>query len=232
MERMKRAGKWILRQRWWWPFASLLAMALLFPLFRSPQSRDIRSPQFLAAAKALPAGAAVNFDDFALHTGPPPAFADRFVDDQSLDRLAHTRYKQGLTKGDLLKWEDLESSRPERQIPAGHRAYVILPENPWLAHAGDRIDILVRPHHSGDEPLVLAENVLVLERMGRGTKGEVIVALRQRDLELLEKAKQQGKLSIAVLGKTDFAANRSNSSRRHRRPSRRVRSVEIITGAE
>lgn len=232
MERLKRGAKWLVRQRWWWPLVSLCLLAVLLRWTKASENRDIRDPQYLKALKALPAQGTVDLDDFELHTGAIPPFPERFVNDQSLDRLRETRYRRAVEPGELLRWEDLEDARPRREIPPGHRAYAILPDNPWLARGGDRIDILVRPQRPGGEPVVLAESVLVLERLGRGTKGEVVVALRQRDLELLEKAKQQGKLSIAVLGKADFASDRPHSSRRHRRQSRRVRSVEIITGAE
>lgn len=232
MERVRRGIKWLIRQRWWWPLVSLCCLAILLRWTTASNSHDIRDPQLLKALKSLPANGPVDLDDFELHTGALPQFPERFVDDQSLSRLKESRYRRAIAPGDLLKWEDVEDARPRREIPTGHRAYVILPENPWLARGGDRVDILVRPHHHTGEPVVLAENVLVLERLGRGTKGEIVVALRQRDLELLEKAKQQGKLSIAVLGKADFASDRPNSSRRHRRQHRRDRSVEIITGAE
>jgi hypothetical protein len=224
---------------------ALVMLSLGIHWWRRAESPSFRAPHFLKVLHDLPAGGQFDFDDFAIVTDPT-ADSREFPSDQDVEQLRGGRLARNIRSGELLRWTDFESPslQVRRQIPPGHRAYVIQPENGWLARPGDSIDILLRPTREGEEPIVLAERVLVLQRLVASSRdhkgGGLVIAMRQRDLELLEKAKQQGKLSVAVLGTNESGSNRSGVSAPGRRAGKarkprfpaRSQPIEIITGAE
>lgn len=227
MDRIAKALRWLMRQRWWLPLMAVFTAALW--VRPGPTAPVEENRRYLTATRALTAGGRVRVEDFEI-ARQAQAPADG-VTDQQVDWLRGMIYARDLAPGEILTLSAMKGGPALSQvIPPGHRAYAIHPENPWLAKAGDHIDILVRPSDGSRPPLVLVEQVGVLQRRGEGGQGELVVALRQREVELLEKAQQQGKLSIALLGKEDSRRSRPPGPARKSSRTRRSSSVEVIIG--
>lgn len=232
MDGLKRGIGWLVRRKWWLPCLSVVSATFIVAAARSWEMRKDRGG-VLIAAHDLDKGGRFDRSDFNLN--PSAELTSNTVTDRDVLRLEGAVYGKSIRQGEPLTFDRLtaKASLWKGTIPRGHRAYGIAPENPWLAKAGDRIDIWLRPESSDNAPFVVVAGVLVMDRVQSGRVAELLVAVRQRELELLEKARQQGKLSIALLGETEpEAGHDARGARRDGHRSRRARrppTIQIVT---
>ncbi len=205
---------------------------------RRRREERIEDPRYLVARRELPAGQPVTAIDFtfaskaALGEAPPGALTD-----QELHLLHGATTRAPLRAGECLTRAAVRSiAAPEtlsKKVPRGMRAYSIDPGGTLELSAGDHVDVLLSPHDEKDAPFVLVEGALILKP---ATDGEVVVAVSSAQIQILEKARRQGKLTVALRNPMDDSPGRpeSNGSRgqRRRRPAGNHRSIEIFSEGE
>lgn len=214
--------RWLKRHRAWLVVGALL---LLLSVLLLPGERGVQSVRReLIAKRDLSRGERFSPDDFRIHPNRSLSNGEG-VTDQQIHLLSGATYAVFKAAGEPLKFTDLELGRAagrNRAIARGHRAYTIPVENARLVRSGDRIDILLRPNNRDSSPVVLVSDVEVLDRSGPGERADVTVSVPRRELQLLEKALQQGKLAVALLGEKE-----PTEPRRPRPPGRERRALRI-----
>ncbi len=91
------------------------------------------------------------------------------------------------------------------KVPKGFRAYALCVETVLPVQAKDRVDLV---HSEKRSAAQVAEDLLVLGVRPCEGGREVILAARPKDVELVEKARQTGKLTIVIRNPADKKRNR------------------------
>lgn len=195
------------------------------------KERRIDEPRYLVARRPLPAGQPVTGLDFALTPAPRDAASAReAVTDQDLHLVQGAVTAAPLAAGDVLTFSALDLARaPDRLgavVPRGLRAYALRDVDALEIDGGDRVDLVLSPHDARENAMTLVEGVTVL----RARKGEgLIVALSAADIQVLEKARHKGKLTVALRNPMDAPPAGAASGRALLRPRKRGNRIEILS---
>jgi hypothetical protein len=100
-------------------------------------------------------------------------------------------------------------------------------DNGHWAKRGDMVDIFVRPRRVQGPPVIVVEGIEILDRIEHGNEQELTLALPQREVTVVEKALQIGKLSIALIG-ADEKKNGLKKQRARHTFQRRSPRVEVL----
>lgn len=148
---------------------------------------------------------------------------------EHLPYILKSQLSTSLRAGDFLRLSHLILNKGNERptIGRGYRAYSIRVDNGHWAKRGDTVDIFVRPKRVQGPPVVVVEAVEVLERADQGNEQELTLALPQREVTVVEKALQIGKLSIALIG-ADEKKGGLKKSRARRTSPRRSSRVEVL----
>ena len=169
----------------------------------------IETPRYLCAARDLPPSHPVVVTDFTYrHADDGEAIPAGTYTDQDWHLLTGRRLSEGLSRGELLTERRLAPRRLSARVPKGRRAYALEMENELDLKPGDRVDVV--------SSRTLIEGLLVL---GSG-ENRVVLAATGAEIELLEKARQSGKLTLVLRHPDDV-------SRPQRKPRRRSGGIEI-----
>lgn len=206
--------------------------------FFSARAQGIRDPRYLVARRELSAGQAVHFLDFTF--SHQQNVAKGALSDQDLPLLRGATLNRTVKEGEILCIDALQrpfdSTALGASIPRGLRAYPIRPSNSLSVRRGDRVDVLLEPESPSEMPFALLEGPLVLQvdvdADSRGSE-EVVLALSSDDIQLLEKAHQRGKLTIALRNPSDEAPAAGRQTRHHLwRSAKRRPQIEILSEGE
>jgi Flp pilus assembly protein CpaB len=204
----------------------------------SAKTRRIEEPRYLVARRELPAGQPVTSIDFTLADAgglggevPPGALTD-----QELHHLKGAATRTPLKAGQCLTRDDVRWPDPPeplaKAVPRGLRAYSLDGDPGLEIRAGDRVDVVLNPSDEKSPPFPLVEAALVL-RIGR--QGDLVVAVSSPQIQLLEKAKRQGKLTVVLRNPSDDSPLQSGiGARRARgpRPQKGRHSIEVLSEGE
>jgi Flp pilus assembly protein CpaB len=196
-------------------------------------TNDITDPRYLVSVRDLPTGEPLNIIDFTFRTirrdKPQGALTD-----QELHLLNGAKLIRPLYKGGLLLLENVilaKGGRLSNSIPRGMRAYTIQPANTVPLRSGDKIDVLWSRGGEREMPMNLLSGATVLNCVYHGERAEVVIAVGGHDLPALEKAREYGKLTIALRNPEDVGSSEMQAaSQRH--PFLRAqhrRGIEIIS---
>jgi len=196
----------------------------------------INSPRLLVVRRALQEGHPISFLDLTLgnESGPIPAGV---LTDQDLALIKGATTNRSLASGEYLTLTSLNLSPMlaglGRSIPKGLKAYPILASNGRYIRPRDRVDVLLTPLSRSDIPITLVEGVLVLQSSAKHELHQVILALSSREIRVLEKAKQKGKLTLILRSREDEPLNNKRRSN-DRILKRRVTApkIEILSEEE
>ena len=139
------------------------------------------------------------------------------------------RLLRDLKAGEWVFSSDLEKMKGNtlsQQVPAGFRAYSLEVDSRLPIAAGDKIDLIYRSDISTELPVTLLEAVQIL--MADLEQERLVVAIRPSDLPLLEKARQTGKLSIALRNDMEGPTRGKRASLSRKRAKR----IEVWTEGE
>jgi len=202
------------------------------------QLQGIRDPRYLVARRELSAGQAVHSLDFTF--SPQQNVPKGALSDQDLPLLRGSTLNRALKEGEILCIDALrlpfDNALLGTSIPRGLRAYPIHPSNSLSVRQGDRVDVQLQPESRSEMPFALLEGPLVLQvdpdADGNGSE-EVVLALSSDDIQLLEKARQRGKLTIALRNPRDDAPAPGRHTRHHLWHSALPRpQIEILSEGE
>lgn len=195
----------------------------------------VEDPRYLVAKRELSAGHPISFLDFtiehreALGEVPEGAYTDQ---DWTLLQGQHLRL--ALSRGDVLQQTSLAAPLAKRlagQIPRGYRAYSLEVANPMALAPGDYVDILFSPQDRRELPITLVEGALVLQaEREKGSEG-ITVAVAPSQLQLLEKARQSGKLTLALRNPSEVVPP-TKRVRQSRRSVRKKSRIEVWSEGE
>lgn len=164
-----------------------------------PQS--LNDPRLLIAIRELEKGTVLTQLDLTTVTGKKDE-APQVFNDQQLPIVLGSKLKYRLRKGEPVTHDALELAGRRKniseRIPEGLRAYSFKPENELPLQLGDRIDLLHIPTKGVAHSIISGVEVLDLKKNEAGQV--LIIAVTEDDLPELEKARQTGKLVIALRG--------------------------------
>lgn len=207
--------------------ALVAGIAAYFEL-RSWRTREpaIESPRFLRAEMVLPAGHPVGLKDFSAPPADESVRPRGAYTDQDWPLVEGRRLVKELGAGDYLLEEHLAPRKSSwgRRIPRGLRAYSVRAVGADRVQAGDWVDLMTE---SGD---TAAQGVRVFSR-ARGESEEAVLLLTPRQIQLLEKKRQNGKLTLALRNPDDFPEPLSGE-RAPRRGRKRNQKIEVWSEAE
>jgi Flp pilus assembly protein CpaB len=219
--------------------SALVGVAIAAEVSGWHETQRISDPRYLVAKRDLHTGEALGLTDFGLATrgalgGQVPPGS---ITDQDLELVRGAWLESDLTEGEVLTLSALRSPSQRLSrgaIPAGFLAYPLRAESSLPVLKGDQVDLILRPDLREESPETLVENarILTVERSAEpGEAPTLILALRQEDVELVEKAQQRGKLRLALRSPKD--ASRGSRHKRRRTSARRSHSrIEILTEGE
>ncbi len=167
--------------------------------------KAIEVPRLLALKRDLSEGTTLSLLDVVVRLKGSHDVSDGVLTDQDLGSLRGATLKMGVSKGEWLTWEKIDTANVSLsgKIPSGKRAYLVTLPTLLRARRGDRADILFTPRDVKESPLVLVEGASILE-IGRTSEGtEIVMALSQAEIETVEKARQTGKLNLALRNPSD-----------------------------
>ena len=166
-----------------------------------PQSFDISDPRVLVSVRSLQEGEMLSVIDFGFKQVRAVDLKNALTD-QDLYLLEGARLKKSIENKEVLMKDNLilpkRSSSLSLKIPKGMRSYTIQPDNTVPLRGGDKIDVLWQQGGTKDTPLSLIEGATVLNYKEQGEHQKIIIAVKSVDLPVLEKAREYGKLTIAL----------------------------------
>lgn len=186
-------------------FAAALFVAVFLCLeahsYLKIRQAKLTDPRYLVASRDLGLGNQIYFSDLTLVVGRSisgkiPAGA---LTDQDLSLLSGSRLSRDLRSGEVLTASHLEARVNRRLafgVPSGSRAFalteIVAPE----VKAGDRVDVYFTSQVPEMVAALLLENVPVLRYVFEDSR--LVVAVSPSDIGLLEKARRNGSLSVAL----------------------------------
>lgn len=202
------ANKAIQKKRILYVSVGLIIVAAGFEFFRQPEKKT-NDPRYLVFKRNMPEGIPLHFRDLGLSTGIEETPGDAMTD-QDLPWLKGAILMKSKKTGEWLCFSDL-SLAPEMvglssQIPKGFRAYAVNVMSVLPLRRNDSVDIHLSPKSPTEKAMLLVEKVKVLETLGADRPSlrqfpierQIVVAIPWENVELLEKAKQKGKLSVTL----------------------------------
>lgn len=214
----------------------LIVAALGYEFYRRPEAKAT-DPRYLVFKRNMPEGIPLHFRDLGLSEGTDTTPNDAMTD-QDLPWLKGAILMKPKKMGEVLRFSDL-SLAPEMvglssQIPKGFRAYAINVMSAIPLRRNDSIDIHLSPKSPLEKAMLLVEKIKVLETLGADRPSfrqfpierQIVVAIPWENVELLEKAKQKGKLSV-TLRHPEEILDKSKKKRNSLQHGGGVKGVEI-----
>jgi len=185
--------------------------------------RSVETPRYLVAERGLPAGHPLGVKDMDLkivgeETVPAGAYTDK-----KLHWVLGRRLLTDVSAGDWIREETLEGEGHSlsRRVPDGFRAYSLIVESRLPVAAGDRVDIVFRSDTAGEIPVTLMEGAEILD--ADLDQEKLVLAVRPNEVPLLEKARQSGKLTVALHGSREgMTRGKRNTHFQKRKAKRQV----------
>ena len=193
---------------------------------------SIEEPRYLVARRNVPAEQPITSIHFTLVT--QSASSDPIPKDALTDQDLYL-VKGGFTNTALRTGQPLTlsmvnlPSSPEalgKLVPRGMRAYTLRETDTFDVRPGDRVDIHLNPSDERAYPVTLAEGIAVL----RTTPSELIVAVTSSQIQLLEKGRRKGRLTIVLRNPQETVPTDSSNHRNGLFGTPKLhRSIEILS---
>ena len=203
---------------------ALLICIEAFSIF-CPKEHSIKASRILVARRDLMEASPLRFVDLAFEHLPTDKIPSGALTDQDLQLVKGAILERSLKAGQVLTLEEIRLSPRvaglSSTIPAGHRAYLLFSEQAKHLKYGDRVDVAVIAQGPEQAPLILLERALVMDSDTDTQNNEVLLALTQEEINVLEENKRSGTLTVLLRNPTDLT--REGRSKRRKK----VKGIEV-----
>lgn len=206
----------------WVIFLFALGLWVLYDLYENWRQPEplLALPRYLVTTRAVPQGLPVSLSDLTFRHArdrkqgiPPQTYTD-----QDLSTLKGAHFIRALPAGAPITPDTVllsaEKTGLGNRLPRGKRAYALTPLNPLPVRPGDHVDLY---SSAAGARSAVVDNVAVLHAAYRHDRFEIILAVTPLQIEVLERAQQQGKLTVAVVSQHEEMSE-SRAIRRVRNP--------------